>query len=92
MDTGGPVRVAADLTAAGLSCEIVDHDAISLATAEDAAVAYVQGTPLSKQIESTPGLDLHRATEVALDALHARFGSGEFGSPIGWLEVRARPV
>jgi SAM-dependent methyltransferase len=89
---GDPDHLAADLAAAGLSGEVVDHDAVSIATAEDAAVAYVQGTPLARQIESTPGLDLRRATEVVRDALHDRYGSGPFGSPIGWLEVRARPV
>ena len=88
---GDPARLAADLGAAGLDCEVVEHDALSLATAEAAAVAYCQGTPLAGQVGTHPELGAARATEVVRESLLDRYGGDEFATPIGWLEVRARP-
>jgi SAM-dependent methyltransferase len=88
---GDPDRIATDLRAAGLSCEVVEHDAVAAATPQDAAVAYCQGTPLARQLEAT-SLGVAGATELVTAALTERYGDGVTGTPIGWLEVHARAL
>jgi ubiquinone/menaquinone biosynthesis C-methylase UbiE len=46
------------------------------ASARDAAVAYVQGTPLRNEVESRDPARLEEATDRATQAIARRFGSG----------------
>lgn len=45
-------------------------------SAQDAAIAYCQGTPLRMEIEARKGVRLEEATRYAADALANRFGDG----------------
>ncbi|MGA8850974.1 MAG: methyltransferase domain-containing protein [Aeromicrobium sp.] len=83
-------RIRAELGEAGFSdVDIQAVDAVSRTTAADAAVAYCQGTPLRGEIAAHPGLDVPSATQIALDALVARYGSGPIAAPIRSFEVVA---
>jgi len=46
------------------------------------AVAYCQGTPLRGEIEARGGVPLAKATEVAAEAIRARFGAAEVDGKI----------
>lgn len=72
-------RIRADLEAAGFvgSPRIDTLTAISrAASAQQAATAYCQGTPLRSEIEARPGVSLADATAAAARAIAERFGSG----------------
>ena len=85
-----PERVEEDLAAAGLTAVSIETvDATSTATAEDAAVALCQGTPLSAAIEAAPTVTLDSATRAARDALRQEYGEGEMAGRMRWLEVVA---
>ncbi|MFI9503408.1 class I SAM-dependent methyltransferase [Nocardia sp. NPDC052566] len=65
-------------------------DGSSHATAQTAAVAFCQGTPLRGEIERHPTLDLESATTIAATALREHYGSEAFDAPIRWLQLTAR--
>lgn len=72
-------QIARDLAAGGFDAEprFETVTRISRApSAEAAATAFCQGTPMRGEIEARPGLGLARATAAAADALRQRFGSG----------------
>jgi SAM-dependent methyltransferase len=82
--------VRSDLDAAGYAAvDVVALDGTSRSTARDGATAYCQGTPLRNDIERST-LSLERATDLATDALTARFGSATFDAPTRWFQVTAR--
>ena len=87
-----PDHIGRDLGEAGFSrIEIEAVDAVSRAASpQDAAVAYCQGTPLRAEIEGSDGAGLERATEVATEALAARFGPGPIEGRIRALVITAR--
>jgi hypothetical protein len=62
----------------------------SIATADDVAVAYCQGSPLRAAIKGHPTLCLTEATRVAGEALRQELGSGALTGRTGWIEVMAR--
>ncbi|MEV6099210.1 hypothetical protein [Nocardia sp. NPDC051981] len=62
----------------------------SHSTPETGAVAFCQGTPLRGEIERHSFLDVESATAIATTELRRRYGPGEFGAPIRWLQVTAR--
>ncbi len=83
-------RIRTELGEAGfVGVEIQAVDAVSRTTAADAAVAFCQGTPLRGEITAHPRLDVPSATQIALDALVARYGSGPIAAPIRSFEVVA---
>jgi len=71
--------IARDLTAAGFDAE-PQFETVTrrsrAASAELAAIAYCQGTPLRNEIESRAGASLDEATSASTAAIAARFGSG----------------
>jgi ubiquinone/menaquinone biosynthesis C-methylase UbiE len=67
-----------ELAAAGFGVtqsDTVTYDS-KAPSAEVAAIAYCQGTPLRAEIESRKGASLEEATRYAADALANRFGNG----------------
>ena len=83
-------RIREDLAHAGfdeVGIEPVESQSIS--TAEDAALALCQGTPLRGILEAHPHVNLHEATQVAVTALRSEYGDGEIRGLIRWLEVTA---
>lgn len=71
--------IGADLAKGGLTAspEIVTLAARSRAkSCKDPAIAYCQGTPLRNEIEARGAARLAEATEVAAEAVGARFGRG----------------
>jgi SAM-dependent methyltransferase len=88
-----PRRIRRDLGEAGYSqIDIQAIDAISRAPSpRDAAVAYCQGTPLRGEIEVRGGPGLERATELATEALAARFGPGPIEGRIRAIVITAQP-
>lgn len=85
-------RIEADLVGAGFSVVSIERvGGTSAATADDAAVAYCQGTPLRGVIEAHPKVSLAEATRAARDALRRQFGPGAITGRTGWLEVVAEP-
>ena len=87
-----PARIRRDLEEAGYSAiEIQAVDAVSRAVSpREAAAAYCQGTPLRGEIEVRKGLGLERATELATEALAARFGPDPIEGRIRALVITAR--
>lgn len=84
-------RINSELEAAGfVDISGAYLDGSSTQTAETGAVAFCQGTPLRGEIERHSTLNLESATAIAAAALRARFGSGQFDSPIRWLQWTAR--
>ena len=71
-------RIAEDLAAGGFHrpAEIETIDATSRASAQEAAIAFCQGTPLRNEIEARGEGLLGAATDQAARALAARFGDG----------------
>lgn len=85
-----PDRIRADLETAGLGVvAITTATGTCVTTAQDAALAYCQGTPVRYEIDADGRLDLISATAAVSEALTARFGSGSFTATTQWLEVRA---
>ncbi|MBR0801512.1 methyltransferase domain-containing protein [Bradyrhizobium jicamae] len=86
-----PVRIRDDLTAAGfrdIDIETVTHRSPA-ASAQDAAIAYCQGTPMRGEIEARgePGLEV--ATHRVVEALARRFGNGPIDGKIQALVISA---
>ncbi|MBR0874730.1 methyltransferase domain-containing protein [Bradyrhizobium tropiciagri] len=84
-------RVRGDLTAAGfrdITIEMVTHRSPA-ASAQDAAIAYCQGTPMRGEIEArgTPGLEA--TTQRVAEALARRFGNGPIDGKIQALVISA---
>jgi len=75
---GSRAEIDADLTAAGFSRRtFVERDDVSpAASAESAAIAYCQGTPLRNEILARDPDGLERATAHATEAIRSRFGDG----------------
>lgn len=74
-----PAVIAADLGRGGFSAPpLIENLAVRsrAASARIAAVAYCQGTPLRSEIEARGPARLAEATEVAEQAIVARFGAG----------------
>jgi ubiquinone/menaquinone biosynthesis C-methylase UbiE len=84
-------RIRADLNAAGFSDISIDEvDAKSRAPSpHHVAVAYCQGTPLRNEIEARDASRLEEATNLAADAVAARFGKGAVEGRIRALVVTA---
>lgn len=84
-------RIEQDLHAAGFtSIEIETLPREAEVTSPDIpAMGLTQGTPLRGEIEARDPAALPRATEAALKALVAHFGSGPFRSPLQALLVTA---
>lgn len=84
--------VSEELIRAGLvPGDITAHDALSRSTAQEAATAFCQGTPLRGEIAKHATLDVDAATALATDALLDRFGPGPISGPIRWFQVTATP-
>ena len=76
--------IARDLAAAGFSTP-ASFDVVSArsrATPEDAAIGYVQGTPLRSEIEARDASRLAEATGAAARAIAEAFGSGPIDAAI----------
>ncbi|MEA3247082.1 MAG: class I SAM-dependent methyltransferase [Gemmatimonadota bacterium] len=88
---GAPGEIEGDLRAAGFrSVELVQRDDVSVASGPEVpAIAYCQGTPLRNEILARDPGGLERATEVATDALRARFGAGRIEGRISGVVVLA---
>ena len=78
-------KIAADLVAAGYT----ERPAISTLTMRSRAesprvpaIAYCQGTPLCSEIEARDASRLAEATDLAAEAIAARFGSAEVNGKI----------
>lgn len=71
-------QIRADLNQAGFSeASILRKEATSRApSARQVAIAYCQGTPLRGEIEARDPSSLQHVTDVATDALEARYGKG----------------
>ena len=83
-------RIEEDLIRAGFAAVSIERvDGTSTATADDAAVAYCQGTPRRAAIEAHPAVSLAEATRVARDALQREVGAGALTGRTGWIEVVA---
>jgi len=83
-------RIRMDLERAGLPVvSITSARGTCATTADDAALAYCQGTPIRHEIEADEHLDLVSATAAVTAALTDRYGTGTFSVPTGWLEIRA---
>jgi ubiquinone/menaquinone biosynthesis C-methylase UbiE len=70
-------KIAADLAAAGFKEQPTISTVAMRSRAEwprVAAIAYCQGTPLRNEIEARDGSRLDEATELAAEAIAARFG------------------
>ncbi|WP_067722668.1 class I SAM-dependent methyltransferase [Nocardia yamanashiensis] len=84
-------RIRGELTEAGFDRITAEYlEGVSRTTAELAALAFCQGTPLRGEIERHSTLDLDSATTIAHRELAARYGPGEFEAPTRWLQVTAR--
>jgi SAM-dependent methyltransferase len=73
-----PALIESDLREAGftsIEIDLITH-AAHAASAEDAATAWCQGTPLRNEIELRGEPKLERVTEVVAGALEKRFGTG----------------
>ncbi|MEV5647071.1 class I SAM-dependent methyltransferase [Nocardia sp. NPDC052254] len=83
-------RIRSELEAAGFERITGEYlDGTSRTTAETAAIALCQGTPLRGEIERHSTLDLECATMIATDALRSRFGRETFDAPTRWLQLTA---
>ena len=84
-------RIEQDLRAAGFTR--VEIETLAAETEVDSpsspAMGLTQGTPLRGEIEARDPARLPAATDAALKALTARFGSGSFRSPLQALLVTA---
>ncbi len=87
-----PDTIRAHLTEAGFGAvDIVAHDHMARAASADAAAtAYCQGTPLRNEIAAR-GADLGEITALVADALRKDFGDGPITGQIRALLVTARP-
>jgi ubiquinone/menaquinone biosynthesis C-methylase UbiE len=84
--------IEADLRSAGfrdIRSEIVER-ASRAASARDVAIGFCQGTPLRNEIEQRAPGRLEELTQVAADALAARFGSGAIEGKIQAIVFKAR--
>jgi ubiquinone/menaquinone biosynthesis C-methylase UbiE len=78
-------NIAADLLAAGFTEQPTISTLAMRSRAESPrvpAIAYCQGTPLRSEIEAHDGARLDEATDLAADAIAARFGSSEVDGKI----------
>ena len=71
-------RIRTDVEAAGFRRIAIETRQVTsnAQCARDVAIAYCQGTPLRNEIEARNASSLQEATEVAIQALTQRFGSG----------------
>ena len=86
-----PARIRGDLTAAGfrdVTIEMVTHRSPA-ASAQDAAVAYCQGTPMRGEIEARGAPGLAATTQRVAEALACRFGDGPIDGKIQALVISA---
>jgi ubiquinone/menaquinone biosynthesis C-methylase UbiE len=72
-----------------IAVEAIDHVSRA-ASAQEAAIAYCQGTPLRNEIEARDASLLDRATTHAAEALARRLGSGAVAGRIRAYVVTAR--
>jgi hypothetical protein len=83
-------RISEDLARAGFRTASIDPvEGESVTTAEDAATALCQGTPLLGELEANPAVSVQDATTAARDALRYEFGDGEIRGHMRWLEIVA---
>ena len=89
---GRPEEIRDDVEAAGFdSYSLTQSDDVSPAAGPRIpAIAYVQGTPLRNEIQARDPDGLERATEVATEALRARYGDGPIEGRISAVVVAAR--
>lgn len=84
-------RLRAELAEVGFTSVRADWiEGVSRSTAEEAALAYCQGTPLRGMLDAHGSLDPATATSLAAEALLACFGPGEIEGRIRSLRVLAR--
>jgi ubiquinone/menaquinone biosynthesis C-methylase UbiE len=85
--------IKADLERAGFTdISIETKTAISRApSAEYAAIAYCQGTPLRGEIEARDASKLEAATDAVAEAIRKRHGSGPVEAKIQALVITAKP-
>lgn len=86
-----PARIRDDLTAAGfrdIAIELVTRRSPA-ASAQDAALAYCQGTPMRGEIEVRGQPGLEAATQRVAEALARRFGNGPIDGKIQALVISA---
>lgn len=84
-------QIDADLREAGftdIAIETVTHRSPA-SSAEDAAIAYCQGTPMRGEIEARGAPGLEAATRAAAEALRSRFGNGPIEGRIQALVISA---
>ncbi len=62
-------------------------------SADDPAIAYVQGTPLRNEVEAVDASQVGEATAVAAEAIAAQFGSADIDGKIrGFVVTATRPA
>jgi ubiquinone/menaquinone biosynthesis C-methylase UbiE len=84
-------QIRSDLKAAGftgITIDAVEHRSRAPSPREP-AIAYSQGTPLRSEIEARGAPGLEAATEIAVEALARRFGSGAVDGKIRALVISA---
>lgn len=88
---GNPAEIEADAKAAGFEQTQLTQSAhvSTAATANLAAIAYCQGTPLRDEIEARDPSGLEQATQVAAEALQSRFGPGPIAGKLSAVVVSA---
>jgi len=88
---GHPDEIEREVRAAGFEdCSMIRRDDVSRASGPEVpSVAYVQGTPLRNELQARDAEGLSRATEVAAEAIRARFGDGPVEGRISALVVEA---
>jgi ubiquinone/menaquinone biosynthesis C-methylase UbiE len=84
-------QIKRELVAAGFTRITADVQTARsrAASPRDPAIAYCHGTPLRSEIEARDPAGLERATNVASDAIAARFGNGAVDGRIGALIITA---
>ena len=88
---GDKDQVRNDLMRAGfadITIDAVEHRSRAPSPREP-AIAYCQGTPLRAEIEARSAPGLQAATEIAMEALARRFGSGAIDGKIRALVISA---
>lgn len=87
-----PETIRADVETAGFTTlDFEPVEAVNRTTAEEAALAFCQGTPLRGVIEKQGAMTPEEATSIATEALLAHYGPGQIEGPIRFYQVIASP-
>ncbi|MGA8988169.1 class I SAM-dependent methyltransferase [Aeromicrobium sp.] len=87
-----PDLIRADVEAAGFTTlSLEPAEGISRTTAEEAALAFCQGTPLCGAITQQGDMTPEEATSIATKALLTHYGTGPIEGRIRWYQILATP-